>query len=82
MYNKDTEDGITYRYKYDFNGNLAKIIDTNAGTKTLYKYDLQGRMTGYVEMDIASNESLITDKYLYDDEGKLVEVFCIARPYN
>lgn len=57
----------TAKYKYDYLGDLVKIVQPDGATTTTFAYDLAGRKTGMTDPDRGS------ETYVYDANGNLTQ---------
>ena len=64
--------GVTkYKYSYDTNGNLYKIVDIPNDTVTIYKYDTRNRVVSAIEYDAIEYEANFEMRQGYDDQSGL-----------
>ena len=64
--------GVTkYKYSYDTNGNLYKIVDIPSNTVTIYKYDTRNRVVSAIKYDFTKYEAKFEMHQGYDDQSRL-----------
>ena len=64
--------GVTkYKYSYDTNGNLYKIVDIPSNIVTIYKYDTRNRVVSAIEYDATEYEANFEMRQGYDDQSRL-----------